>query len=178
MSRLHTIDIELAKILRSQGLTYADIAKQAGGTAVAIRAKACREGWNAVATRARAVLKQHGIEAAGKTIKEQAPKLAEQWLAAAQEDTIESIEAIRKLAKPTSLEKMKQREEMLLTHVKRGRAAFGLDDQKGGGVQINIMSQLAQIATNETPMQRVAEYETNDATPVSQTAQVVDIEGD
>lgn len=178
MPKALTIDWNLAKVLRAQGFDYEDIAQQVGGTEGGIRSRANREGWNKLAAQTSKVLERAGMRAAAETIKERAPKLAEAWLETMQSDTVERLEDLRKLPKPRNLDDAKKREEMMLTHVKAGRSAFGLDDQKGGGVQINIMSQLAQIAVNETPMQRVAECDTNDATPVSQPVQVVDIEGD
>jgi len=178
MARTHTIDWELAKALRAQGLSYAQIADKAGGTMVAIRSKACRERWNDLASRTRGVLQQHGIETAAKTIKEQAPKLAEAWLAEAQADTVDSIASLRKLPTPKNLDDAKKREEMMLTHVKRGRAAFGLDDQKGSGVSINIMSQLCQIAAVQQGATVVAECSTDRSDSVSDASQVLDIETD
>lgn len=147
MGKAYTIDWNLAKALRSQGLGYREIASQTGGTAVAIRSKACREGWNDVATRASEVLQQHGLGLAARTIKEQAPKLAEAWLATVQANTVKAADAFDKLPVPKNLDDFKTYEETADKHVKRGRAAFGLDDQKGGGVQVNIMAQLNQLVS-------------------------------
>lgn len=165
MSRAYTIDWELAKILRSQGLTYAQIAEKVGGTMVAIRSKACREGWNAVAERAREALQQHGIEIASKSIKEQAPKLAEAWLNEMQGSTIERLENLRKLPKPRNLDDAKKLEETMLTHVKAGRASFCLDDQSNSRPQVQIMAQLVQLMDSTPVLQGSTTVEAETQTP-------------
>lgn len=141
------IDWNLAKALRAQGFRWSEICEKVGSTADTLRVRASREGWANLNKKTATVLTQMGLEPAAETIRRESPKLAEAWLAEMQDDTVGRLKEIRKLPKPKNLDDAKKREEMMLTHVKAGRSAFGLDDQKGGGVQVNIMAQLNQLVS-------------------------------
>lgn len=146
MGPASTVDWNLAKALRGQGFRWEEIAPQVNANPATLKVRASREGWSRLKKQTANALEAIGIQTAAQTIKEQAPKLAEKWLETVQANTVKAADAFDKLPIPKNLDDFKTYEETADKHVKRGRAAFGLDDQKSGGVQINIMSQLAQIA--------------------------------
>ena len=142
------IDWNLAKALRAQGIEWAEIADRVGTSEGTLRVKASRQGWSKIHKQTANVLADLGVQTMAKVIQEQAPKAAEQWLKAVQEDTVTSIEAIRKLPTPKNLRDMATREKMMVDHVKRGRSAFGLDDAKGG-TTVNFMTNLVNFAEKQ-----------------------------
>lgn len=165
-SATSNIDWNLAKALRAQGLKWEDIAEQFGTTAATLRVKASRQGWARINKTTANILEQVGQQTIARTIQESAPKLAEAWLSELQTDTVDSLKSIRKLQMPKTLAGMKQREEMLLTHTKRGRAGFGLDDQSNSRPQVQIMAQLVQLMDSPQSLQAATVTATDDTTPL------------
>ncbi len=122
----HAVDWSLAKMLFVQGFTHQQIAEQVGVKQGTLAQRIWRENWSDSATKARQIgttAVENRVNATSLTIQER----AERWTDALAKNVEESVEHLSKVKRPKSLKKLKEYEDTLHVHTKRGRATFGLD---------------------------------------------------